>query len=126
MIADTSVWIEFLKAREPVFSRLELQLRQRKVVAVECVFGELLQGARSDQESKIILGYWENLPKAADQGIWLEAGRISSGDKLHARGVGLIDLAILAAARRSRLRIWTLDKRFKAILSPSEFFDSET
>lgn len=123
MIADTSIWIEFLKGHEPYFSILEPLLRRRQVVAVECIFGEILQGARSDEEMEIILGYWESLPKAEEQEIWLNAGRLSAQDKLHAKGVGLIDLAILVAARKNALKIWTLDNRLKASLMPSEAFD---
>jgi len=35
----------------------------REVLAVECIFGELLQGAKNKQEKEIILDFWKYLPK---------------------------------------------------------------
>ncbi|MDR3170620.1 MAG: hypothetical protein LBU17_03210 [Treponema sp.] len=57
IILDTSVWIEFLKKHEPYFSIISSLLAQREILAVECVFGELLQGIKTDEEQNIILQY---------------------------------------------------------------------
>ena len=54
--------------------------------------------------------------------FWLDAGRISSEEKMHGRGVGIIDCAILAAARSSGARIWTLDRKLSGMLADSEKF----
>ncbi len=111
IIADTSVWVEFLRSREPVHARLKELLERGSVLGEECIFGELLSGARSPRESDLIESYWKSLPKIDESGIWLEAGRISATRSLHARGVGLVDAAILAIAARTGAEIWTLDRR---------------
>ncbi|MGK5084856.1 hypothetical protein WDW37_16330 [Bdellovibrionota bacterium FG-1] len=49
----------------------------------------------------------------ADTSIWIE----------FLKGVGLIDLAILSAARKNKLKVWTLDKNLKKILSSNECFE---
>ena len=63
IIADTSVWIKFLKNNEPTSSLFERKLNNREILGIECVFGELLQGCADDYEIKIVKEYWENLPK---------------------------------------------------------------
>jgi predicted nucleic acid-binding protein len=63
IILDTSIWIEFLKTHEPYFTTIFQLLEQKNILAVECVFGELLQGVKNDTEQNILLNYWNHLPK---------------------------------------------------------------
>src|SRR3972149_11992431 len=77
IIADTSVWIEFLKNNEPIFSFFEDRLNNREILGIECVFGELLHGCANENEIKIVKGYWENLPKTDEANVWIEAGEYS-------------------------------------------------
>ncbi len=124
ILPDTSIWIEFFKNNKDFFYLLERLIEERKVFVLECIFGELLQGCRSDKERSIVKGYWGNLPKVNEEGIWISAGTMSSESKLHSKGVGLIDLAILAAARKHKLKVWTLDKKLAKVLNLSERFES--
>ena len=50
IILDTSVWIEFLKNNPEYFSKIEYLLENQQVLAVECIFGELLQGEKNKSE----------------------------------------------------------------------------
>jgi predicted nucleic acid-binding protein len=120
VIADTSVWVEFLRHREPVFSSFRSLLEERQVLALECIFGELLQGAKTARETRIIKGYWDSLPKADEQGLWLTAGEYSGKHNLITKGVGLIDVFILMAAREHDCQVWTLDKKLSGILKVPE------
>ena len=52
IIADTSVWIEFLKNNEPTFSLFEKKLNDGEILGIECVFGKLLQGCANENEIK--------------------------------------------------------------------------
>ena len=54
----------------------------------------------------------------------LEAGRYSIKYRITGRGIGLIDVAILMAARRAQVQIWKLDKKLSQILEPREAFYS--
>lgn len=110
-IPDTSVWVEFLRNREPIHARLKSLLESGEVLGVECVFGELQSGARNGREIAALESYWKSLPKLDESGLWIEAGKLSAARRLHARGVGLVDSAILAAAARSGAQIWTLDRK---------------
>ncbi|MEE9315780.1 MAG: PIN domain-containing protein, partial [bacterium] len=91
IVVDTSVWIEFFKGNAPIFPKLKELVEMRQVIACECVFGELLQGARTKRERSILNEYWENLPKVDEHNIWIEAGTFSSEKKIQSKGVGLID-----------------------------------
>ena len=122
IILDTSVWIEFLKNNPEYFSKVNYLLENRQVLAIECIFGELLQGAKNKREIEIISLYWENLPKAKTVNGWIQAGIYSSVNKLTSKGVGLIDSYIITSARKNNARIWSLDKKLNSLLKKEELF----
>ncbi len=122
ILVDTSIWIEFFRGNSLYYHPLSKLLEKREAIAIECIFGELLQGARSYQEKTIIKNYWFLLPKIEEAGIWLMGGEASSYKKFHSKGIGLTDLVILSAARVAEVKIWTLDKKLLSILRTSEIF----
>lgn len=89
---------------------------------MECIFGELMQGARTKRERELILDYWKYIPKEDEHGIWIEAGRYSSENKLIDKGVGLIDSALICFGRKYDVRIWSLDKKLTRLLDENETF----
>jgi predicted nucleic acid-binding protein len=116
IILDTSVWIEHLKNNEDFFPRVSALMENGEVLAVECVFGELLQGVKSQAEADIILKLWTHLPKERHENIIIEAGAYSATNKLLDHGVGLIDAIILMHGIQSNAPIWTLDTKFLRII----------
>jgi len=56
------------------FPKVGKLLETMEVLAVECVFGELLQGVKTDYERDIILGFWKHSPKEHYKDIAIEAG----------------------------------------------------
>ena len=120
IILDTSVWIEFLRKNEKYFDPISQMLTKMDVLAVEVVFGELLQGVKNRREEDIILEYWKHLPKIDnDTEIIISAGIYSHKNKLIDKGVGIIDSTIIMHGIKTGSKIWTLDTNFfKAI--PSE------
>ena len=125
IIADTSVWIEFFKNIGGIFPILRGRLENQEITAVECVFGELLQGVKNNKEQKIILSYWESLPKLDETGIWIKAGTFSSENKMSDKGVGLIDCVIIVLAKENNLKIWTLDKKLSDAMDNSLRYKSD-
>ena len=125
IIADTSVWIEFFKYNRSIFPILRDRLENQEITAVECIFGELLQGVKNNNEQKVILSYWESLPKLDETGIWVKAGTFSSENKLLDKGVGLIDCVIIVLAKENNLKIWTLDKKLSDVLDKSFRYKSD-
>jgi len=116
IVLDISVWIEFLKKHEPYFSRILPLLEKKEILAVECIFGELLQGVKTEKEQNILLQYWRYLPKIDTTEIIVEAGIYSRKNKLFDKGVGLIDAVILMHAIKNRSKIWTIDKKFLSVI----------
>jgi predicted nucleic acid-binding protein len=119
VILDTSVWIEYLRANQDYFPHISNLLENREILAVECVFGELLQGIKNASEKEIILDFWKYLPKVQYENIIIKAGVYSAEKKLIDKGVGLIDSIILMHGIKSESKIWTLDKKFFEVI-PSE------
>jgi predicted nucleic acid-binding protein len=116
IILDTSIWIEFLKNNQNYFSKICKLLEFGEILAVECVFGELLQGVKNKKEKEVIQNYWKYLPKKYYENIIIEAGIYSSNNKLLDYGVGLIDAIILMHGIRNNSKIWTLDNNFLRII----------
>ena len=116
IILDTSVWIEHLKNNQNFFPKICNLLESKEILAVECVFGELLQGAKTESEKDIILEFWKHLPKEHFGNIIIEAGEYSAKNKLLEHGVGLIDAIILMHGIKSNSRIWTLDNKLTRVI----------
>jgi predicted nucleic acid-binding protein len=116
IILDTSVWIEFLKNNPDYFFAISSLLEQKEILAIELVFGELLQGVKSQRERTVIKGYYDYLPKIAFKEALIEAGDYSSSAKLLDKGVGLIDALIIVYAIKSAAQVWTLDKKLQSAL----------
>ena len=123
IIADTSIWIEFFKAKQPYFSILSDLIENNQVLAVECIFAELLQGAKDVHERKTISDYWKNLPKFPEKHLFLNAGLEAGKNRWPDKGIGLIDSAVIIMARETQSNIWTLDKKLLSVLSKSEIYD---
>jgi predicted nucleic acid-binding protein len=120
IIVDTSVWIEFFRANEPYYTKLKDLLDSNRVLAMECIFGELLQGARNQKERAVLKKYWINLPKHAETDLYIEAGINSSINNWISKGLGLIDSSLITMAQKTNSKIWTLDKKLNEILTYRE------
>jgi predicted nucleic acid-binding protein len=118
IVVDTSVWINFFRGSDQqLIDKLEFLIENNEVVALSCVFGELLQGVKSENEEKSILDFWSNLPKVDETNLFVEAGKNSSRYKLVNKGVGLIDSYILSAVLKYNLALWTFDKKLNGAYS---------
>lgn len=120
ILADTSIWIDFFRTETKVFVEFRSLLEKREVVSLDCIFGELLQGASHQRERKLILEYWDSIPKITITDLWVKAGSFSSESRMISKGVGLIDCAIILAARSVGASIWTKDKKMNGVLATTE------
>lgn len=122
ILVDTSIWIEFFKKNEPVFSNLKHLIENSEVLVHEIVFGELLQGCKNKAEEKFILDYWDNLNKITPGGSFIEAGKLSFENKYIDKGIGIIDSVLIAQVKIKKIKIWTLDKKIISNLTKSELY----
>jgi predicted nucleic acid-binding protein len=119
---DTSVWIEFLKAKEPFVQRIRPMLEAGEFTTSELVFAELFQGVKSHREQAILERYWQNLPRIDVRGVFIEAGRETARLKWLSKGIGIIDAAILISVIKSGARLWTLDKKLAGLVEENRLF----
>jgi hypothetical protein len=111
ILADTSVWVAHFRYGEP---RLADHLSQGLVLMHPWVCGELACGNLRNRER--VLADLHALPTAtmaADS----DALTLIEDRKLWGRGLGWIDVHLLASALLSGCRLWTLDKRLAGATS---------
>jgi hypothetical protein len=112
VLVDTSVWIRSL-ANWPSYKRnLERLLDLDQVTGHELVWGELLIGDVGGRRK--FLSVYEQLPQASlvPHHEVIELVRFR---RLHGRGVGWIDIHLLASAIVGGMQLWTADPRFAAM-----------
>ena len=110
VLVDTSVWIRFLAGREPFASGLDELLCRDEVVGHELVFGELLIGDVGGGRRNLLEAYAQMYQ--ADSVAHQEMVEFVRARRLSGRGVGWIDIGILASAMVGGFRIWTADQGF--------------
>ena len=122
IIVDTSIWIEFFKGNSVYFTHLQELLENQNVLTIDCIFAELLQGAKDKRERDIILAYWNNLPKVEISDLYIHAGIYSCENKLISKGIGLIDSVIIISCHLNKAKILTLDKKLVNVLQKDEIY----
>jgi hypothetical protein len=105
VLVDTSVWVSHFRETQIDLVRL---LNDGEVACHPFIAGELACGNLRNR--MIILSLLEALPVAAT----VEHGEVLAfieSHKLMGKGLGYIDIHLLASAVLSQLPLWTLDKR---------------
>ena len=113
VLVDTSAWIEFFRKREPCHGAVSRLMDEERVCCAGIILGELLQGAKSDKELKVLkdfLHVFEFVPETPD--LWEKAGELSYAMRRKGDPVGLSDCFIAVAAKACDAEILTLDRHF--------------
>lgn len=105
VLADTSVWIQHFRRGEPT---LASHLAEGRVLMHPFVLGELACGSLKKRAE--ILADLQELP-LAKLASTAEALRLIEDRRLWGRGLGWVDVHLLASALLSDCEFWTLDKR---------------
>lgn len=109
ILVDTSVWIDHLHHHEAGLSAL---LERGEVLMHPLVIGELACGSLRARAT--VLRLLQQLPAAAEAGHG-EALRFLDHHRLMGRGIGYVDVHLLAsAALGGDVRLWTRDRRLAA------------
>jgi len=115
VLVDASVWIRFLAGREPFASGLDHLLGRDEVVGHELVFGELLMGDMGGGRRKLLEAYAQM--HQANTVAHEEIVEFVRGRRLSGRGVGWIEVSILASAMVEGFQMWTADPLFLTLAS---------
>lgn len=112
VLVDTSVWIRFLSNRSPYAPELDRLLSRDEVSGHAFVYGELLIGDRGGRRQ--LLADYDQIHQAPvvphDEVVTFVRER-----RLHGRGVGWIDVHLLASALVGRVQLWTADPRLTIV-----------
>ena len=111
ILVDTSIWIDFFKRKEPIFTKLRELIESSDILAHEVVFGELLQGCKNKSELNFIIEYWNSLNNSFSNGSFIQAGRLSFEQKHIDHGIGIIDSVLMNEVKSKGHKLWTLDKK---------------
>jgi len=112
VLVDTSVWIRSLAGREPFTRELKRLLDVDQVVSHELVYGELLIGDFGGR--KKTLASFDRILHAATV-PHMDVVAFVAVRNLQGRGIGWIDVHLLASAIVSGAKLWTADARLSAI-----------
>jgi predicted nucleic acid-binding protein len=104
ILVDTSVWVDHLRTGN---ARLRKLLLEERVLCHPFVIGELACGnLRNRREVLDLLETLAQAPVAGQQ----EVLHLVETRKLHGKGLGWVDLHLLAAALLSGSTLWTTDR----------------
>jgi predicted nucleic acid-binding protein len=107
-LVDTSVWVDHLRRRNATLVGL---LEQAQVWTHPFVIGELACGNLARRET--VLTSLAELPHVQVVSH-LDVLAFTETHRLMGRGLGWIDMHLLASAILTKLPFWTLDKRLSA------------
>jgi predicted nucleic acid-binding protein len=121
ILVDTSVWIDHLRGGVPALAEA---LEQGEVLVHPFVVGELACGKlRNRREVIDLLGNLPAAPAATDA----EAMELIERRALVGRGIGYIDVHLLAAAALAGMaRLWTRDRRLAQLAADLGLSFTET
>lgn len=107
ILADTSVWIEFLsKGNDPMAHHLE----EGEILTHPVVLGELAVGNLSNRQTVLEdLMLLPRIPPASDE----ETLYLIEAHHLWGKGLHWNDVQLLASALASSVPLWTLDRKLQ-------------
>lgn len=109
MLVDTSVWIDHFRRSHPA---LVAALERGDVECHDFVLGELACGTLPRRDT--VLTLMQTLPRIAPVPHG-ETMALVVERRLSGRGLGWVDVSLLAATLIAGVRLWTLDRRLRAV-----------
>jgi len=108
VLVDTSVWVDHFRQGSSVLAK---ELEQGSVLCHPFVIGELACGNLARRKEVLsLLAALPQAPAASNS----EALILIESHRLMGRGIGWVDVHLLASARLAHEPIWTLDQRLAA------------
>ncbi len=111
VLVDTSVWVEHLRRGA---TGLETALNEGQVFCHPFIVGELVCGNLRNRAE--VLTLLKTLPEAHPANNE-EVLHFIEQNRLMGKGLGYVDMHLMASAALTNVRLWTLDKRLHRITS---------
>jgi predicted nucleic acid-binding protein len=110
ILADTSIWIDYLRGNNPEMKRL---LEAGQIVMHPFVVAEISLGSLRNRRKTLAM--MENLLQAEVAQL-CEVRQMIEANALYSKGIGLIDAHLIASCLLSPgMRLWTRDARLEAV-----------
>jgi len=109
ILVDTSVWVDHLRSGD---SRLAAALEAGRVLTHPFVVGELACGNLRNRRE--VLALLAELPPAP-LSVQTETLAFLEAHALMGRGIGFVDVHLLASTALASARLWTRDRRLAAV-----------
>jgi predicted nucleic acid-binding protein len=109
VLVDTSIWVDHFRQGNIALGSL---LQEGMVVCHPFIIGELACGNLKNRGE--ILAHLQALPEAA-KAEDREVLRFLEDQGLMGKGLGFIDMHLLASALLSKVSLWTLDKKLHGV-----------
>lgn len=117
VLIDTSVWIDYFRNKNSsIAEHVDEILSNAEVYVPKAVIAELIQGAWSEKEIKVIeefIDAFHIIDQSED--TWTKAGKLSFTIKRKGTTANLMDCYLSVIAQENNCKIFTLDKHFKDI-----------
>jgi len=111
ILVDTSVWVDHLRQADKSLAEL---LQAGEVACHTFVIGELAcANLRNREHLLALLSALQSLPKAQDNEVLAFIDR----NALAGKGLGLVDIHLLASCALAGVGLWTRDKRLQQAAS---------
>ena len=107
VLVDTSIWVNHFRSSDP---HLEGLLDNTEVICHPLIIGELACGNLKNRKEIITLLSALPMAPEVEHDETIEFIELNN---LMGRGIGFIDVLLLASSRLAELPIWTKDKRLK-------------
>ena len=109
VLVDTSIWINHFQKG---VRRLEDLLKNMEVVSHPFIIGELACGNLGNRQE--VLSLLQSLPSAPALDLD-EYLHFMESHKLSGKGIGFVDIQLLASAHLADIQLWSFDKKLKSI-----------
>lgn len=113
ILADSSVWIDFLRGNERGRALVVL-LEEQKVLCHSWILGELVLGNTIGKNREEFLKILASLPRIKPSTVE-EITQFALSEKLSSLGIGLVDLQILHSCFIHKIPLITHDKNLKKL-----------
>ncbi len=110
-LVDTSVWVDFFRGSKRA-SKLRELLEANEVLLHPSVLGELVLGGLGSGR-EVVIADLQRLPVAPNVSDE-EVLKLITSRGLSGRGLGWVDVHLLASALIAGCRLWTLDRALAA------------
>lgn len=113
-LVDTTIWVKYLRGLDEILKeKLTALVSEERVFTSEVIIMEILRGAKSDRDYKMLYNDFLALPQlGTNREVWDTAWKTSYKLRKNGVNIPLIDILIAATAIHYKCPLMHSDKHF--------------